>query len=43
MNQVDTDEELKIAFRVFDKNEQGDIAADELRNIDLFSNSISFI
>jgi Ca2+-binding EF-hand superfamily protein len=31
MNQVDTEEELKIAFRVFDKNDQGDIAADELR------------
>ena len=33
MNQVDTEEELRIAFRVFDKNEQGDIAADELRNV----------
>ena len=31
MNQVDTEEELRIAYRVFDKNEQGDIAADELR------------
>jgi Ca2+-binding EF-hand superfamily protein len=33
MNQVDTEEELRIAFRIFDKNEQGDIPADELRNI----------
>lgn len=33
INQVDSDEELKIAFRVFDKNDQGDIPADELKNI----------
>jgi calmodulin len=33
MNQVDTEEELRIAFRIFDKNEQGDIPGDELRNI----------
>lgn len=33
MNQVDTEEELRIAFRVFDKNEQGDIASDELKNV----------
>ena len=33
MNQVDTEEQLRIAFRIFDKNEQGDIPADELRNI----------
>lgn len=33
MNQVDTEEELRTAYRVFDKNEQGDIPADELRNV----------
>lgn len=31
INQVDTKEDLRIAFRVLDKNENGDIAADELR------------
>ena len=33
MNQVDTEEELRTAYRVFDKNDQGDIPADELRNV----------
>jgi len=31
INQVDTKEDLRIAFRVLDKNENGYIAADELR------------
>lgn len=33
MDQVNTEEEFRIAFRVFDKNKQGDIPADELRNV----------
>ena len=33
INQSDAKEELKIAFRVLDKNENGCIAADELSKI----------
>ena len=33
MNQINVNEELKLAFRVFDKDSNGNIPTDELRNI----------
>ena len=33
INEENSEEDLRYAFRVFDKNSQGDIPADELRNV----------
>ena len=33
MKQINSEEDLRIAFRTFDKNQQGDIPADELRHV----------
>lgn len=33
MNRVDTEEELRLAFRVFDKDSNGNIPRDELKNV----------
>ena len=33
MNQINVNEELKIAFRAFDKDSNGNIPTEELRNV----------
>ena len=36
MNRMNTEDDLRYAFRVFDKNNKGEIPVDELRNVFIY-------